>query len=96
MWLFGTAGLFEAPLPDAAMAIPPHAPAAATAATAIVRNLRLLIDRESYYGSAASRAATTSSASGGTGGWNRATTSPSGETRNFSKFHSMSPAGPSA
>ena len=37
-----------------------------------------------------------SGASGSTIGRKRPTTSPSGETRNFSKFHWMSPALPSA
>jgi hypothetical protein len=38
----------------------------------------------------------TSSLSGSVPGRKRATTSPSGATRNFSKFHCMSPASPSA
>jgi len=41
-------------------------------------------------------ASTTSGDSGVTCGLNRATTSPVGDTRNFSKFHLMSPASPSA
>ena len=38
----------------------------------------------------------TSAASGSTGGRKRSTTVPSGATRNFSKFHWMSPASPVA
>src|SRR5437588_7561635 len=41
-------------------------------------------------------AATTSSARGGVWGRKRATTSPSGDTRNFSKFQRISPVCPSA
>ena len=41
-------------------------------------------------------AATSSGASGSVGGRNLATTSPSGATTNFSKFHCTSPAVPSA
>ena len=47
-------------------------------------------------GRLASIASTTSGASGSVAGRNRATTLPSGLTRNFSKFHWMSPASPSA
>ena len=47
-------------------------------------------------GSASSMAATSSGDSGSTCGRNRWTVSPPGETRNFSKFHMMSPATPSA
>jgi hypothetical protein len=47
-------------------------------------------------GRLASMASMTSAASGATIGRNRATTSPLGATRNFSKFHWMSPALPSA
>ena len=41
-------------------------------------------------------AATSSGSSGVTCGRNRASTVPSGPTRNFSKFHSTSPASPPA
>ena len=41
-------------------------------------------------------ASITSGASGSTMGRKRWTISPVGETRNFSKFHWMSPASPSA
>ena len=41
-------------------------------------------------------AATSSGSSGVTCGRNRASTVPSGPTRNFSKFHSTSPASPHA
>ncbi len=44
----------------------------------------------------ASMASITSGASGSTIGRNRFTISPVGDTRNFSKFHWMSPASPSA
>ena len=46
---------------------------------------------EDQLGSAASIASTSSGASGVTIGENRAMMSPVGETRNFSKFHRMSP-----
>ena len=48
-----------------------------------------------YSGRFASMASTTSGASGSVIGRKRATTSPPGATRNFSKFHWMSPALPS-
>ena len=41
-------------------------------------------------------AACTSAESGAVRGRNRAATVPSGRTRNFSKFHWMSPTSPSA
>ena len=41
-------------------------------------------------------AASTSGESGSVRGRNRAATVPSGRTRNFSKFHWMSPASPPA
>src|SRR5205807_7073907 len=47
-------------------------------------------------GRTASIAATTSSESGVVVGRKRATTPPSGATKNFSKFHSTSPASPTA
>src|SRR5207302_10022831 len=47
-------------------------------------------------GSTASMAETSSGDSGSTRGRKRPTTSPSGDTRNFSKFHWMSPALPPA
>ena len=47
-------------------------------------------------GRLASMASITSGASGSTMGRNRCTISPVGDTRNFSKFHWMSPASPSA
>ena len=53
-------------------------------------------ERQLDSGSTLSIAATSPADSGSTWGRNRCTLSPPGATRNFSKFHWMSPATPSA
>ena len=64
-------------------------------AAAELRGVRLSGPR-SPEGRFSSMAASTSGSSGAVRGRNRAATVPSGRTRNFSKFHWMSPASPAA
>ena len=89
-------GLAGGPLGPRPRAAPVHrrrrGPARRSARPRAVPGVR----RRGYRGSAASTAAMNAGSSGLVGGRNRVTWRPSAETTNFSKFHWMSPALPSA